>query len=177
MIRASQIFFWFGLTIAASVMLYQTSDRVNQLDQQLRDLNASIESEQQSLHVLQAEWVYLANPARIETLAHKHLSTRPTATTQIVRLEDLNEILPTRTEAMSRVAVTATPIASIHTTLAGLSTPDDSTNSHAKTKAPITVASVDTGHINERMIMQRTASAQPLPDSIGALINDLGTHP
>lgn len=177
MIRASQVLFWFGLTIAASVMLYQTSDRVHELDQQLRDLNTSIESEQQSLHVLKAEWVYLANPARVEALAHKYLSTRPTSTHQIARLEDINEILPTRNEAMARVAITGTPIATIHTTLAALPNHGENTTTHTTAKPSITVASVDTGHINERMIMQRTASAQSVTDQIGTLINDLGTHP
>jgi cell division protein FtsL len=173
MIRTSQILFWFGLTIAASLALYHTSDRVQELDQQLRGITTAIEAEQQSIHVLKAEWVYLANPARIEATAKKHLALRPTSPQQITRMEDLAEIAPTRHEAMASVAVNATPMANIHTSLAL----PPHVIPEPKHKATIAVASVDTGHINEHMIMQRTASAQPLPDSIGSLITELGTHP
>lgn len=180
MIRTSQILFWFGLMIVASIMLYQTSDRVNELDQQLRNLNTAIDNEQQSLHILKAEWVYLANPARIEKLARKHLALTPTSTQKVVRMQDLNEILPTRSEAVARVTVISTPIASVRTTLpttANASTDQKTTVASSKSKTTITVASADTGHINEHMTMERTASAEPLPDSIGMLLNELDTHP
>ncbi len=163
MIRVSRILFWFGLTLAASLMLYQTSDRVHELDQELRNVNTAIEQEQQSLHVLKAEWVYLANPTRVETLTKKYLALRPTGTQKIIRLADLDVLLPSRSEAVARVAVTSTPIASINT---------------GKRPAVQMASSHDnSGHINDHMIMQRTASAQPLPNSIGTLIAELGTHP
>jgi cell division protein FtsL len=173
MIRTSQVLFWFGLTIAASLALYHTSDRVHDLSQQLREINASIDAEQQSIHVLKAEWVYLANPARVESTAKKYLALRPTSPQQVTRIDDLAEIVPTRKEAMTSVAVSATPIANIRTSLAM----PPRTVPLPKHKATITVAAVDSGHINDHMIMQRTASAQPLPDSIGAMLNELGTHP
>lgn len=172
MIRSSSILFWFGMVIIASLALYHTSDRVHELDQQLRTLNTSINAEQQSIHVLKAEWVYLANPARIEATAHKHLTLRPTAPQQIAQMSDLAEILPTRAEAMAAVAITGTPIANIRTSLASLQ-PQHSTTSNHRT----TLASIDTGHINDRMIMQRTASAETSADSIGTLLNQLGNHP
>jgi len=180
MIRTSQILFWFILTIAASIMLYQTSDRVHELNQQMHDLNTSIDSEQQSLHVLKAEWVYLANPARIEKLAHKHLMLQPTSTQKIVRMSDLHEVLPTRSEALAHVTVISTPLASVRTTfatLSSLSSPAKTAQATAKTSPTITLASADTGHINEHMTMERTASVQSSTDSIGTLLNELDSHP
>ena len=56
MIRTPSILFWFGLIIAASIALYRTSDRVQELNTQLHTLDASIDSEQESIHVLKAEW-------------------------------------------------------------------------------------------------------------------------
>lgn len=170
MIRTSSVLFWFGLIIVASLALYRTSDRVHELNLQLHDINASIEEEQKSIHVLKAEWVYLANPARIEAAARKHLAMRPTMPTQVAAMDELAEALPTRGEAMASVAVTSTPIANIKSTLA------PHVVAAAKHKAVLTVAIADTGHINDRMMMERTASTQPTPDSIGALLTQLDTH-
>lgn len=170
MIRASSVLFWFGLTIVASLALYHTSDRVHELDQQLHDLNASIDSEQQSIHVLRAEWGYLANPARVEAEAKRHLiAMRPTAPQQVVSLNNLAEILPTRQEAMASVSVTTTPIATIKTSLAVSPRP------YPLPRHKLGVIA-DSGHLRNYMIMQRTASVQPL-DSIGALLDTLNSHP
>jgi cell division protein FtsL len=188
MIRTSSILFWFGMTIIASLALYRTSNRVHEMNMELRDINTAINAEQQNLHVLKAEWVYLANPARIEAAAKKHLATRPTSPQQITALNTLPEALPSRSEAVASVAVTGMPIATIKSTFKSTLTamlPRSIamvTSKHKdKVAAPIAVASADTGHINDHMIMQHTASAQPLPgsnqpDSIGSLLNDLGAN-
>ena len=175
MIRTSSILFWFSLIIIASLGLYRTSNRVQQYEQQLETINASIDAEKQSLHVLNAEWVYLTNPARIEAAAHKHLALRPTAPQQVASIDTLPEVIPTRSEAMSTVAVNAAPMATVRTTLASRVVPQPVAVLHGSKAKTIAVASNDDGHLRDHMIMvQRTASAAPLPgDSIGALINDL----
>ena len=175
MIRTSSVLFWFGLIIVASLALYRTSDRVHELNLQLHDINTSIEEEQKSIHVLKAEWVYLANPARIEAAAQKHLALRPTSPQQVAQMDSLAEILPTRSEAMASVAISGTPIANIKTSLEPMAPRVVAVNALHKLHPTVTAA--DTTHINDHMTMERTASAQPLPDSIGALINELGTHP
>ena len=99
MIRASSILFWFALTIAVSLGLYHTSYHVQELRAQLKGVNAQIEAEQGNIHVLKAEWVYLANPARIEDAARKHLALQPTALKQIAKLDKLPGVLPARVAA------------------------------------------------------------------------------
>lgn len=176
MIRTSSILFWFSLIILASLGLYRTSNRVQELDQQLHSINASIEAEKQSLHVLKAEWAYLANPSRIETVTRKHLALRPTVPQQVATLDTLSEVLPTRAEAMSTVAVNSTPMANVKTTLAArMSSPQSVSVSHGPKAKPVVVADNDTGHLRDHMIMvQHTASAAPVSgDSIGSLINEL----
>ncbi|HEU0118476.1 MAG TPA: hypothetical protein VFR09_07560 [Alphaproteobacteria bacterium] len=176
MTRSSSVVFWFALIIAASVGLFRTSDRVHDLTIKLHDLNASIEDEQKSIHVLKAEWVYLANPARIEASSKKHLALRPTSPQQVVPLNELAEAIPTRNEAMASVAVSGTPIASVRTTLQAPAPHVIASASKRKAAPLTTVAAADTGHINDHMIMERTASAQPAPDSIGALLTQLDEH-
>lgn len=173
MIRASQILFWFGLIIAASVALYHTSDRVQELDKQLRDINGAIEAEQQSIHVLKAEWVYLANPARVEAEAKKHLTLRPTPPKEVISLAALDDTLPTRAEAMGSAAISSTPIASVEASYV----PEPPPLPARKTAAAV---APDHSHINNRMMIgnkpTRTASVAPVApgDPIGALINQLG---
>lgn len=168
MIRTSSLLFWLGLIVAASLALYRTSDRAHQLDNQLRSLSTQIESEQKSIHVLRAEWVYLANPARIEVTAKRYLAMRPTVPRQIVSLDTLSEIIPTRKEAMGSTSISAMPLANVKTSLAAVAP--------RSAKRKVTVAAIEeAGHINERMVMQHTASAQSAgSDSIGALITRLG---
>ena len=182
MIRASSTLFWFGLAIIASLWFYRTTDNVLALEHQLRSINTAIENEQQSIHVLKAEWVYLANPARIEAEARKHLALRPTAPQQVAALNDLADILPTRDEATSPISVAAAPIASVKTSLTA---PAVHVASRSKPKGTIAVASVDTGHINERMIMQHATSVPAAPaaaaaspsDPIGSFLSGLDKHP
>ena len=180
MIRTSSILFWFSLIILASLGLYRTSNRVQELDQQLRTINASIDSEKKNIHVLKAEWAYLASPARIEESTRKHLTLRPTAPQQVATMDTLSEVLPTRTEAMATVSVNSTPMANVKTTLAArVTSPQAVSISHgSKAKPAAIVAANDSGHLRDHMIMvQRTASAAPLPgDSIGDLINDLSAR-
>jgi hypothetical protein len=145
----------------------------------LRDVNASIDAEKQSIHVLKAEWIYLANPARIEAASKKHLAAlRPTTAQQVATLDTLPEVLPTRGEAMASVAVNATPMANIKTSLAALPPELPAVRAAAPSRKPVlkpvAVASAGTGHLRDHMVIQRTASAAPLPgDSIAALINRL----
>jgi cell division protein FtsL len=156
MIRASSVMLWFGLAILASLLLYRTTGSVHALETQLREINQQTENEEKNLHVLKAEWVYLTNPARIEKITRKHLALRPTDPAQIARIHDLAMILPTRSEAMVTVASNGAPATQPQVALA-------MAHLHLmpiKGKAAISVASMDTQHINEHMIMQHNIVAQ-----------------
>ncbi len=101
MTRASTTLIWFSLTLFVSLGLYHTSYRVEELDRQLRALNNEIEAEQRNLHVLKAEWVYLANPTRIENAARKHLDLKPTVPQQVTGVQKISRLVPTVEEARS----------------------------------------------------------------------------
>jgi cell division protein FtsL len=152
MIRVSTILFWFALTIATSLALYGTSNRVQNLSGQLRSLNAQIEAEQANIHVLKAEWVYLSNPARIETAARKYLAMHPTSLQQIAKLKNLPDLLPTQDEAMAGVTVKGTPVASVGTSLPAR-TPSPAARS------PKTAMAYDSDHINTRIVIQPSSAA------------------
>jgi len=157
--------FWFALFLTTSIALYNISNRAHALSEELRGLNAKIEAEQANIHVLKAEWAYLATPAKIQAAAKKHLNLQPTAVKQVVALNDLADRLPTRNEAMAGVTVSGKPLASIASLPAAA----------ARTGA-YKVAANDGNHVNIRMIIQQTA-ARRLPDEGRILLANFGTHP
>jgi cell division protein FtsL len=85
---------WLILAVAVSGALFRVSYRVQHLERHLIGINKQIAQEQESIRVLQAEWSYLNDPARLETLARKHLDLRPTSPSQIVTLDQIPNKLP-----------------------------------------------------------------------------------
>ncbi|MGB9153694.1 MAG: hypothetical protein WCD70_11495 [Alphaproteobacteria bacterium] len=175
MIRSySSLLTWLGLTIAASLALYHTSDRVNELDQQLRGLNAQIESEQESTHVLKAEWVYLANPARVEAEVKDHLNLQPTAPRRVAALRDIGDLLPLHdgVEPVQPIQTAAAVPVRVHPAPKPVAQTDV-----PHTKYDRVIASLNAGRINDHMLMQHSAATQAPTDKIGALIGTLGLNP
>ncbi len=171
MIRStSSLFLWLCLIIGASLMLYHTSDKVHALNTRLADLNRQIEAEQKSLHVLKAEWVYLANPARIESKAKRHLKLKPTGADRISSLQNMGGLLPLNdgvvlaaTKAPEPLPATASPIKVV------------SASAAPRTKHDRILASLNAGRINERMTLQHAVEAKP--DRLDAVIGKLGLRP
>ncbi len=173
MIRSySSILFWLGLTIASSIMLYHTSDRVTGLDRELRQLNAEIEREREGLHVLKAEWVYLSNPARIETEAKHHLGMQATATARIATMDTVNHMVPMKDgiEPPVKVAKETPAKAAQPSAAAG-------TDEKPRTERDRVLAGLNAGRINDRMKLQPSKAAVASTDRIGALIGKLGMQP
>ena len=169
MIRSySTLLSWLGFTIIASLMLYHTSDRVNALDRQLRELNAQIAAEQQSLHVLKAEWVYLANPTRVEAEAQRHLGLQPTAPRRVAALQNIGDLLPLRGGVDAAPQVQTAQAAAFQAE-APLPTPG--------VKQSRMIAALTAEHVNERMAMPHKAASEASTDKIGALIGAMGLHP
>jgi cell division protein FtsL len=169
----SSLLSWFALAIGASLMLYHTSDRVNALGHDLNTLNAQIETEQQSLHVLKAEWVYLANPARIEATAKRHLDLQPTAPSRVLALRDIGSLLPLHdgAEPAPQIEVAQTPAP------APVAAAPVLASAKAVRKNDRSIAAINAGHINDHMIMSHTAAVEASTDKIGMLINSLSLRP
>ncbi len=64
---------WFGLACAAGFALFNVTFKVEKLEAELGELNRQILDDQQSIHILKAEWSYLDRPERLETLADSYL--------------------------------------------------------------------------------------------------------
>ena len=69
--------------------LYNGVSRVKSQERELATLKAQVVSEQEAIRVLKAEWSYLNQPERLQTLAREHLPLAPTGASQIVVLASL----------------------------------------------------------------------------------------
>lgn len=71
---------------AASIVI---GTEVQDLDDRLAGIQRDIAREQESLHVLRAEWSYLNRPERLEALARRHLDLRVPEAAQTMPVSDL----------------------------------------------------------------------------------------
>lgn len=168
------VFVWFGLVLIASVGLYRTSDRVRHLDLELRQINANIESEHQRLHVLKTEWTYLSNPVRLEAAARKHLALRPTSLGQITSLDRAASVLSASLREASAAAKATAPAPARRPR--AMAVASSSSVERLEPTAPEN-AKPQPPDAEARQATKLTASVQPMPDSLNALLDRLEAHP
>lgn len=82
-------FMWMVLAIVVGVGLYAIKQQVQEAEDRLISLNGQILKNQQAIHVLRAEWSYLTQPARLESLSRKLLKMQPTDAGQFIVVEQL----------------------------------------------------------------------------------------
>ena len=88
MIRPGNVF-WIGLAFTLGYGLYHLKHEVKALEDELFRLNRQILAEQQAIHVLRAEWSYINQPQRLQSLTQRHLDLQPTRPAQIGTLAAL----------------------------------------------------------------------------------------
>ncbi|MEQ8287028.1 hypothetical protein [Thalassospira sp.] len=79
------------LTILIGAGTYWVSHEVERLEKRYAEIQTNILAEQESIHVLQAEWSYLNNPERIERLSQEYLSLDQIKVLQMASIDDLPE--------------------------------------------------------------------------------------
>lgn len=88
MIRAATLV-WAMLAIAVGVGLFMLKYEVQGLEDELTRLNREIRADRAAIHVLEAEWSYLNDPARLRDLATRHLGMAPLAPDQVSTVAQL----------------------------------------------------------------------------------------
>jgi len=80
---------WLILALFCGTGIFHTSQRVHDEREKIAALEASVGKENESLRVLNAEWSYLNQPARLEKLAKTYLHLAPLKGNQFVKVEDI----------------------------------------------------------------------------------------
>ena len=85
-------YIWGLCILLVGFFLYQVKYKVQALEEELRTTNNQILENQDALHVLQAEWQYLNNPERLESLNKKHLKLQPLQAEQLFTIDDFEAL-------------------------------------------------------------------------------------
>lgn len=88
MIRVSTAL-WGALAAVVGFGLFQLKHEVQELEDELFRLNRAVLAEQQAIHVLKAEWSYINQPQRLQSLAARHLELQPMQPAQLGTLAAL----------------------------------------------------------------------------------------
>lgn len=93
--RVLAIAVWTFMMLTTAYALFHISFQVDALEGQLGSLNHEIRSEQESMHVLSAEWSFLTRPDRLEQLAKDVLpGFGPTKPAQLATFDEVPRPLP-----------------------------------------------------------------------------------
>jgi len=87
--RRFVIFCWLAAGAVTAMVLFQIKQEVRSLEQEITQTQREILRDQEAVHILQAEWSYLNSPARIATLAERHLGMAPIPAERVISFDDL----------------------------------------------------------------------------------------
>lgn len=85
----------FGTVLSAlaagivGIGLYFVKHEVKEQEAHLADLNRQIQTHQEAIHVLKAEWSFLNDPARLKQLSEKYLDMKVMGPAQVTTLQAL----------------------------------------------------------------------------------------
>jgi len=88
------------LALALSIGVFRITYQVDEMERELKSLNKEILQEQETIHILKAEWSYLNDPARLEDLARRHLGLEEMQGNQLINLDMFDkQLIPTNPKA------------------------------------------------------------------------------
>jgi hypothetical protein len=80
---------WSVLAISVVIGLFVVKHRVQTLEDRLHALNADIITDRDAIQVMDAEWSYLNQPARLEALSKRLLGMEAPVAAQTVSMQEL----------------------------------------------------------------------------------------
>jgi cell division protein FtsL len=84
------------VVLALAFVLYSLEHRMRAGERAVAELSSEITAERELIRLLDAEWSWLARPARLEKLVREHLDMRPLAPAQVVPEAEIASRLPER---------------------------------------------------------------------------------
>ena len=88
MIRSATLL-CFGAAVASAGFLFVVAHQAQQREREIDRISRSIRQEREAILVLEAEWAYLNQLERLQTLSTRHLGLTPMRPEHLVRLSDL----------------------------------------------------------------------------------------
>jgi len=89
---------WTVLGISVVIGLFLVKHAVQDLEERLHALNIEIISDRDAAQVLQAEWSFLNEPARLEALSREYLGLVTISASQTISFPGLIQLIETKDE-------------------------------------------------------------------------------
>jgi cell division protein FtsL len=86
MIRLATVL-WLVLVAFVGFGMFKVKYEVMDLEDELARANRAIVADQDAIHVLKAEWAFLAQPSRLAELSRRHLDLVPLGTSQLGQID------------------------------------------------------------------------------------------
>ena len=86
----------FLLSALVGCFIYQIKHRVLDLEKAMQGVNREIIQTNEGIHILKAEWGYLNQPKRLETLNDKYLNLKPIKHIQVASYKSLPTVIASR---------------------------------------------------------------------------------
>jgi cell division protein FtsL len=86
MIRLATVL-WLVLVAFVGFGMFKVKYEVMDLEDELARANRAIVTDQDAIHVLKAEWAFLAQPSRLAELSRRHLDLVPLGTAQLGQID------------------------------------------------------------------------------------------
>ena len=83
------------LAVALAVVMLTVAHQVQRLEEEMGSLRREISGEQQKVHILHAEFSFLAEPERLRRLAARHLGLVPIEPGQLASFATIDQALTT----------------------------------------------------------------------------------
>src|SRR5205085_5193658 len=80
---------WLVLVAFIGFGMFKVKYEVMELEDELARTNRAIVADQDAMHVLKAEWAFLAQPSRLAELSRRHLDLVPLAAAQLGQVSAL----------------------------------------------------------------------------------------
>lgn len=85
---------WLGLVLVVAVALFVLKYEVQNLEDTLAERNADIDAHARAIQVLEAEWTFLNDPARLRRLGLEHLELAPIEPARIISIDSIPFLAP-----------------------------------------------------------------------------------
>lgn len=85
---------WFGLVLGVATALFVLKYEVQSLEDTLAVRNATIDEHARAIRVLEAEWTFLNDPARLRRLGLEYLELAPVEPARIISIDAIPFPIP-----------------------------------------------------------------------------------
>lgn len=154
---------WLLLAVFCGAILFHTSQQVTDGKARLASLQNKTQDEEESIRVLQAEWSYLNQPARLEKLVKEYLALEPMQGRQFAKLADIADKEPEEVVADAVPAVEAAVALEEMPVIAAIPAPAKVTTPKVAAPKPAVAKAAPVAKVVAKTVTQTVVAKPPAP--------------